>query len=75
MHYKGFDILESTGHGKAVAGTKISSSIQIQQPVGSNGYLIRKTISFPAHDIEKREAAIEKAKQLIDAGKIKIIKA
>lgn len=74
MHYKYFNIEESTRHGKAVKGQKKTSSIQIQQPFGE-GYLLRKTISFPAHDCEKRKEAIEKAKKLIDDGKIKLLKA
>lgn len=74
MHYKGFYIEESTRHGKAVAGTKKTSSIQIQQELG-NGYLCLKSISFPVDNCYARKEAIEKAKKLIDSGKIKTLKA
>ena len=74
MIYKGFEIVESSRHGQAVIGTKKTSSIQIRHDLG-NGYLCLKSISFPVMDEEKKNKAIEKAKQLIDAGKIKIIKA
>lgn len=74
MQYKGFDIEESERHGKASVGKKKFSSIQIRYDIG-HGYLCLKTISFPVRSPQKKEEAIAKAKQLIDEGKIKPIKA
>ena len=67
MEYKGYDIVESSRHGKAVKGTKTSSSIQVRKPLGNDGaYLLQKQISFPINDPVKREKAFEKAKEFVD---------
>lgn len=65
MEYKGYTIVESERHGKAVKGTKKTTSIQVREPMG-NGYLLKKQISYPIHDYDKKQKAIEKAKKYVD---------
>lgn len=66
MEYKGYIIIESSRHGKAVKGTKKNSSIQVREPAGNDGYFLKKQISFPINNPVKRLAAIEKAKKFVD---------
>lgn len=66
MTYKGFEIVESSRHGKAVKGQKIKSSIQVREPMGSDGYLLKKQIPFTAKDSIKKQMALDKAKKWVD---------
>lgn len=72
MEYKGFEIRQSHGHGKCVAGMKRTATIQIQQPIkGGNGsYYLRGQVSFKVDEPGAREKAIEKAKAKINNGEI-----
>ena len=65
MKYKGFDIVESDRHGKSCIGFKVLSSIQVREPFGPEGYLLRKQIRFPDGDLVRRDEAIEKAKAFV----------
>ena len=60
----GMVIWESDGHGKAVKGQKQTTGIQVREYVGE-GYLLLKTFNFPVHDKDKRNKAIEKARDYI----------
>lgn len=67
QQYKGFTIAISKGHGKAVKGTKSTATIQVQDHnTIKDGYLLLKQISFPVGDSEKKQKAIDKAKEYID---------
>ena len=60
----GLVIWESDGHGKAVKGTKKTSSIQVRQYM-SNGYMLLKQKTFPVDDTAKRDKAIYKCEMFI----------
>ncbi len=61
----GMQIWESDGHGKTVKGAKKTSSIQVREYIGPSGYLLLKTINYPIGNKEKRNAAIQKARDYI----------
>lgn len=66
-HYKNYEIWESDGHGKAVAGTKRTSSIQVRDYKGaSRGYFLVKQVKFTVGNNESRGSAITKARLHID---------
>lgn len=71
MEYKGYTIIESSGHGKVVKGMKKTSSIQIRQEGTPGYYLLLNQITFPVNDVQKKEQAFEKAKKYIDKKLIK----
>ena len=64
--YKDKTIYESDGHGKAVKGVKITSSIQVRDYIRAGEYLLLKSISFKVGDSKARTSAIEKARAYID---------
>jgi len=73
IHYKGYEIAESIGHGKAVKGTKRTATIQVRQPAYQDkahkerrGYYLRAQVRFNVGDREGRKQAIEKAKAKAD---------
>jgi hypothetical protein len=66
--YKGFVLCESKRHGKCVKGRKKTTSIQIRDVRNVfDGYFLKKQISYPVGNIEKRDESIEKAKDFVDA--------
>ncbi len=65
MDYKGYTIIPSSNHGSTVKGAKKTNSIQVRQPCG-NGYLLKKSFSYPIADNDKKDLAIQKAIMFID---------
>lgn len=61
MHYYGFHIVESTGHGKRVKGEKETNSIQVRKWLDPDSYLLKKSFSYPVADAEKKDKAVQKA--------------
>jgi hypothetical protein len=64
--YKGYEIVESSRHGKAVAGMKKKGSIQVREPFSDDSYLLKKSFPYPMDDLEEEKAAFEKAKKYVD---------
>lgn len=58
-------IVESHGHGKAVAGTKKTSSIQVHNVWASGDYLLLKSFRFTVDDPESRARALAKAQEFV----------
>ena len=54
-------IRESTGHGKAVKGTKKTSTIQVREEYGGGAYMLVKQFRFKVGDRASRAKALEKA--------------
>lgn len=52
-----FYLCESQGHGKSVKGLKITSSIQVREPM-PGGYLLLRSVKFKVGDKEGRDNAI-----------------
>lgn len=61
-------IAESTGHGKAVRGTKKTSTIQVRNygQWGDGSYLLEKEFRFTVGDEESRAKAVEKAEEYVN---------
>lgn len=60
-----YEIHDSERHGKACKGHKLTTSIQVREPFGEDGYLLKRSFSYPVGDKVKREAAIDKARDHI----------
>jgi hypothetical protein len=58
----GYQICESKRHGKAVKGTKRTSSFQVRKPL-PEGYLLLFQKSFPVSDYVKKQRAFNAAKE------------
>lgn len=68
MNYKGYEIVESTGHGKNVKGYKKTSTIQVREPCPTGlGYYLKAQIRFTVGEDEEKKQAIQKAKSKVDA--------
>lgn len=62
----GFVIWESDGWGKAVKGTKKTTTIQVRRFLpASGGYMQLAQFQYLIGNFEKREAAIQKARDYI----------
>jgi hypothetical protein len=59
-----FIIYDSDGHGKSTKGNKITTGMQVRQPLG-DGYLLLKTVNYPVGDLIKRTNAIQKCRDYI----------
>lgn len=67
MKYNGYDIVESTRHGKSVKGTKTRSSMQVRLDAGTGGYfLVHQARFLVAGGLKARLDALDKAKAWID---------
>lgn len=66
MKYKGYNIVESSGHGKACKGLKKSSSIQVRESL-PDGYLLKKQFRFTIGDSGGWARAINAAQEYVDA--------
>jgi hypothetical protein len=66
--YNGFELHESSGHGKAGKGLKARSSIQVRdyRSTAAGSYLLRKQITFRLDDPNGRNQAIQKAKNFVN---------
>lgn len=67
MQYRGYTIAESrpTG-GKAGKGHNKTATIQVREPAGDSGYLLKKQFRFPVDDDFKCKMAYQKAKAFVD---------
>jgi hypothetical protein len=65
MRYKGYDIAQSEGHGKAGKGRKKTATIQVREPA-KDGYFVRKQYRFIIGLPAQRSEAITKAMAFID---------
>lgn len=68
MTYKGFEIADSRGGGKAGKGFNKTATIQVREPFNSDTYLLRKQIRYKVGDQTSRFRAVQKAREVIDAG-------
>jgi hypothetical protein len=66
MHYKGYEIVESSGHGKNVKGYKKTTTNQVRKPCPT-GYYLKAQIRFIVGEDKERIRAIQKAKSKVDA--------
>jgi len=68
MKYKGYDIVESTRHGKSVKGTKTRSSMQVRLDAGTDGgyFLVHNARFLVDGGLRARLDALDKAKAWID---------
>lgn len=68
--YGGYELHKSTRHGKAVKGTKITSSVQIRDYdsglTSGEDYLLVKQIPYKVGVLGAYQSAIKKAKDFID---------
>ncbi len=63
----GIKIVESTGHGKAVAGTKRTSSFQVREYIHTGGYMLRGQFRFVCSNRMSKIAARWKAKEFAES--------
>jgi hypothetical protein len=61
-------IEESKRHGKACAGYKRTSTIQVREfPIGVDYYLLKKQFRFTVGDSDSRAKAVAKAQEYVDS--------
>jgi hypothetical protein len=65
MRYKGYDIAQSVGHGKARKGRKKTATIQVREPA-KGGYFVKKQYRFIVGLPVSRSKAITQAMAFID---------
>ena len=70
MNQNGYVIGYARGHGKAVSGTKRTSTVEVREPL-PGGYLIKKTFRFRVDDPEGIRAAVQKAEAWADEHPLK----
>lgn len=68
MTYKGFEIADSSGGGKAGKGLNKTATIQVRERLQPPNYLLRKQIRYTVGDPTSRFRAVQKAREFIDAG-------
>ncbi len=68
IKYKGLEIRESVGHGKAVKGTKATATMQVIRRAehDAGGYMMVHQVRFKVDCPPCKEQAIEKAKNWVD---------
>jgi hypothetical protein len=66
MTYKGYEIRESSGGGKAGRGCNKTGTIQVREPLQPPYYLLKKQIRFKVSDPTSRFRAVQKAREHID---------
>jgi hypothetical protein len=67
MTYKGYEIRESSGGGKAGRGCNKTGTIQVREPFNATHYLLKKQIRFTVGDPTSRLRAVQKAREHIDS--------
>lgn len=66
MTYKGYEIADSRGGGKAGKGCNKTATVQVREPFNSTHYLLKKQIRYKVGDPTSRFRAIQKAREFID---------
>lgn len=66
MKYKGYDIVPSSGGGKAGNGYNKTGTIQVRERFNSDSYLLKKQIRYKIGDPTSKFQAIQKARAFID---------
>jgi hypothetical protein len=66
MKYKGYDIVLSSGGGKAGKGFNKTATVQVHEPFNAESYLLRKQIRYTVGDRASLEKAMQKARTFVD---------